>query len=195
MRIFVALDLDEEIRKRIQLFVDEVRGCAPSARWIAPESLHITLKFIGEKPEPSVKQIDGALGQLAFTPFRVTFGGTGFFPTPEAARVFWAGIEAEPGLAELAHKIEDSLVQLGIPKEPRAFSPHLTLARGSGESGAPGRQKGDKPNRQFASLQQRLDHCPPTNFGTMTPQEFFLYRSQLSPKGSRYTKIAQYRLS
>ena len=170
MRIFVALDLDEEIRKRIQLFVDEVRGFAPNARWIAPESLHITLKFIGERPDASVKEIESALGQLAVTPFRVTFSGTGFFPTPKAARVFWAGIEAEPGLSELAQKIEHSLADVGIPKE-------------------------DKPKRQFADLQQRLEHSPPPNFGTMTAQEFFLYRSQLSPKGSRYTKIAHYCLS
>src|SRR6266699_3947647 len=126
MRVFVALDLDEEIRKRIQQFVDEVRGFAPNARWITPESLHITLKFIGEKPEPLVKQIESALGQLAVTPFRVTFSGTGFFPTPRAARVFWAGIEAEPGLSELAASIEHSLADLAIPKEERAFSPHLT---------------------------------------------------------------------
>jgi len=195
MRIFVALDLDEEIRKRIQQFVDEVRGFAPSARWIMPESLHITLKFIGEKPELLVNQIDGALGQLTVAPFRVTFSGTGFFPTPRAARVFWTGIEAEPGLSELAARIEHSLANLGIPKEDRAFSPHLTLARASGGSGAPGWRKGDKPKRQFADLQQRLEQSPPTNFGTMTAQEFFLYRSQLSPKGSRYTKIAYYRLS
>src|SRR5437773_4451739 len=195
MRIFVALDLDEEIRKRIQLFVDEVRGFAPNARWIAPESLHITLKFIGERPDASVKEIESALGQLAVTPFRVTFSGTGFFPTPKAARVFWAGIEAEPGLSELAQKIEHSLADVGIPKEERAFSPHLTLARASGRSGAPGWRKGDKPKRQFADLQQRLEHSPPPNFGTMTAQEFFLYRSQLSPKGSRYTKIAHYCLS
>jgi 2'-5' RNA ligase len=195
MRIFVALDLDEGIRKRIQQFGDEVRGFAPNARWVTPESLHITLKFIGERPDASVKRIENALASLTTAPFRVTFRGTGFFPTPRAARVFWAGIEAEPGLAELAHKIEDSLVQLGIPKEQRDFSPHLTLARASGGSGAPGWRKGDKPNRQFAGLLRRLEQSPPPNFGTMTTQEFFLYRSQLSPKGSRYTKIARYRLS
>ncbi len=195
MRIFVALDLDEEIRKRIQQFVDEVRSFAPGARWVPPESLHITLKFIGERPEPLVKQIESALGSIPVQPFRITFSGTGFFPTPRAARVFWAGFEAEPGLEELAHKVEDSLVQLGIPKEQRSFSPHLTLARASGGSGAPGWRKGDKPNRQFSNLLRRLEQSPPPNFGTMTAQEFFLYRSQLSPKGSRYTKIAQYGLS
>jgi 2'-5' RNA ligase len=195
MRIFVALDLDDEIRKRIQQFVDEVRGWAPSARWITPESLHITLKFIGEKPEPLVNQIDGALGQLAVTPFRVTFSGSGFFPTPRAARVFWAGIEAEPGLSELAQKIEDSLADLGIPKEQRSFSPHLTLARASRGSGAPGWIEGDKPNPQFAKLLNKMQQSPSPNFGTMTAQEFFLYRSQLSSKGSQYTKIARYRLS
>src|SRR5947207_4238417 len=184
MRIFVALDLNEETRTRIQQFVDEVRSFAPNARWIPPESLHITLKFIGEKPDVLVKQIDSALGSLTVPPFRITFNGTGFFPTPRAARVFCTGIEAEPGLAELARKIADSLVELGIPKEQRSFSPHLTLARASAGSGAPGWRKGDKLNRQFAYLQQRLEQSPPPNFGTMAAQEFFLYKSQLSPKGS-----------
>src|SRR5690348_12918616 len=93
MRLFVALDLDEEIRKRIQQFVDDVRGFAPDARWVTPELLHITLKFIGEKPEALVKQIESALGSITVVPFRVTSSHTGFFPTPKAARVFWAGIE------------------------------------------------------------------------------------------------------
>jgi 2'-5' RNA ligase len=191
MRLFVALDIDEEIRKQIQHFTEEVRRLGPHARWVAPESLHITLKFIGEKPDAFVKQIERALNSVTVAPFRVEFTGAGFFPTPRAARVFWVGIESEARLAELASKIEDSLATIAIPKDQRAFSPHLTLARARDASGA----QGDKPNRQFAGLQEHLAKFPAPSFGTMTAHEFYLYRSKLSSKGSTYTKIARFVLS
>ena len=195
MRVFVALDIDEDIRSRIARSVDDLRPYAPGVRWVKPESLHITLKFIGEKPDPLVKQVEQTLSSISVAPFQITFSGSGFFPTPNAARVFWTGIAAQAGLAQLATKIEEALVDVGIPKEERGFSPHLTLARSSGGSGAPGWRKGDKPNRQFAVLQRHLEDSPAPEFGTMTAREFFLYRSQLSSKGSTYTKIARFELS
>ena len=83
---------------------------------------------------------------------------------------------------------------LGIPKEDRAFSPHLTLARGAGRSASPRRSKSDAPNRTFQRLQEKLAALPTPEFGTMTAREFFLYQSQLSPKGSKYTKLARFDL-
>jgi 2'-5' RNA ligase len=195
MRLFVALDIDDDIRSRIEKFADDLRPQAPAVRWVKLESLHITLKFIGEKPDPLVKQIEQTLSSISIAPFQITFAGSGFFPTARAARVFWVGIAAESGLAQLATRIEDALVDVGIPKEERAFSPHLTLARSSGGSGDPGWRKGDKPNRQFAVLKRHLEDSPAPEFGTMTAREFFLYRSQLSSKGSTYTKIARFELS
>ena len=195
MRIFVALDIDEDIRSRIAKFADDLRQHAPAVRWVKPESLHITLKFIGEKPDPAVKQVEQTLSSIPIARFQVTFAGSGFFPTPQSARVFWIGIAEQPSLAQLATKIDDSLAAAGIPKEQRAFSPHLTLARAGGGSGAPGWRKGDRPNRQFAVLQRHLEGSAAPEFGTMTAREFFLYRSQLSSKGSTYTKIARFELS
>ena len=194
MRIFVALDLNQAIRQRIQKFVDEIRSMAPDARWISGESLHVTLKFIGECPDAKWPQIEASLGSVQAEPFQVTFRGAGFFPTPRAARVFWAGIEACDALGELAKTIDESLTGTGIPKEDRAFTPHLTLARTRGGSGAPGRRKEDKPNRQLAKLQDFLTTHPPPEFGTMTAREFFLFRSELSSKGSQYTKIARFEM-
>lgn len=194
MRIFVALDLNQAIRELIQKFVEEIRSTAPDARWISSESLHVTLKFIGECPDEKVRQIEASLGSVQAEPFQVTFSGAGFFPTPRTARVSWAGIEVCDALAQLAKTIDKSLTGTGIPKEDRAFSPHLTLARIRGGSGAPGRRKDDKPNRQFAELQDFLTTHPAPEFGTMTAREFFLYRSELSSKGSQYTKIARFEL-
>ena len=194
MRIFVALDLDPAIRERIQSFVEEIRATAPDARWISGESLHVTLKFIGEQPDTAIAQIEALLQSITAEPFKVTFNRTGFFPTPRAARVFWIGIEGQDALTQLAKNIEEALVTIGIAKEDRAFSPHLTLARIRGGSGAPGRRKDDKSNLQFAKLQEFLATHPAPHFGTMTAREFLLYRSQPSSKGSQYDKIARFEL-
>jgi 2'-5' RNA ligase len=198
MRVFVGLDIDEEIRGRIAEFVGEVRGLAPEVRWVAAESLHVTLKFIGEKPDGVVAEIEKALGMISGESFEISFRGYGFFPTVKAARVFWVGIEAGEGLGLLAGEVEQKLAEIGIAKEDRAFSPHLTLARGGARigsgSGAPGRRSGDRVNQKFAKLQERLSERPSLDFGTMAAREFFLYRSQLSPKGSRYSKVARFEL-
>ena len=194
MRLFIALDLDDAIRERIARFVEGVSNFAPDARWVKPESLHVTLKFIGEQPEAAVEKIKQALAAVSATPTEIQFRGYGYFPTPKSARVFWIGMESGPQLAALAAAIDEKMAALGIPQENRPFSPHLTLARSAGGSGSQRWRKGDGPNRSFSHLQEKLSAFPIPEFGTMTPREFFLYQSQLSPKGSKYTKLANFAL-
>ncbi len=194
MRIFIALDIDDGIRQRIRTFMDGVRGFAPDAGWVRTESLHVTLKFVGEKPPETVEKIKGTLKNVQKPPFEVTFRGYGFFPSPKAARVFWIGIQSGPQLSELAAAIDAATHTLGIPREDHIFSPHLTLARRRGGSGAPGRNRGDGPNRDFQRLQEKLAALPTPEFGTMTAREFFLYESQLSRGGARYTKLERFAL-
>ena len=194
MRIFIALDIDDAIRERIQRFMEGVRGFAPDARWVRPESLHVTLKFIGEKSGDSVEEIKRALASITPQSFELTFRGHGFFPTPKSARVFWIGIEAGPQIASLASRIDDATAALGIPKEDHEFSPHLTLARGGGRSGAPGWRKGDTSNKNFKLLQEKLSVLPAPEFGTMTAREFFLYESKIMRGGSQYTKLQRFPL-
>ena len=200
MRLFVALDIDDAIRDRISRFVEGVQGFAPDARWMKPESLHVTLKFIGEQPEPALEQIKQSLRTVNAAATEIRFRAYGFFPTAKSARVFWVGMEAGPQLAALAATIDEKMTDekiasLGIAKEDRVFSPHLTLARGPGGSGWPRRRKADGPNRTFQRLQEKLDALPAPEFGTMTPREFFLYQSQLSPKGSNYRKLERFELN
>ncbi len=194
MRLFIALDIDEQIRDRLALFMDGVRNFAPDAKWARPESLHVTLKFIGEQPEHSVDQIKHALESVTSAACEIHFKGYGFFPTSKSARVFWIGIDAGPNLVALARAIDDTMPALGIEKETRAFSPHLTLARGAGRSGAPHHRRSDSPNAKFQHLQEKLASLPMPEFGTMTAREFYLYQSQLSPKGSKYTKLSSFAL-
>jgi len=192
MRIFAGIDLDAEIRNKIATFLEGVRPFAPDARWVSAESLHVTLKFIGEQKAEQVEAIRERLKRVQGQATTVRFSGTGFFPTPRSPRVFWIGIEAGPELAKLAGEIDKATEELGIEREDRAFSPHLTLARGGGGSGSPKWRKGDGPNTTFTLLHKRLAAMSELDFGTMTAREFFLYQSQLSPKGSKYTKLERF---
>jgi 2'-5' RNA ligase len=194
MRIFIGIDLDDAIRTSIATFLDGVRGFAPDVRWVSVESLHITLKFIGEQKPEHVDAIRERLKQIEGRPIEIRFAAYGFFPTARSPRVFWIGIDSGPQLAQLARDIDAATAELGIPSEERAFSPHLTLARGSGGSGSPKWRKGDHPNSDFSLLDKRLAAMPPLEFGTMTAREFILYQSQLSPKGSKYTRLQRYEL-
>ena len=194
MRLFIAIDIEDAIRERITRFVDGVLNFAPDCRWVKPESLHVTLKFIGEQPEAAVQNIKRELASIAGSASEIHFRGYGFFPTAKSARVFWIGMESGPQLAELATMVDSKMASLGIPTEERPFSPHLTLARAGGGSGSPRWRKEDKPNRVFQYLQERLAVLHAPEFGTMTPRGFVLYQSQLSPKGSKYTKLARFEL-
>jgi RNA 2',3'-cyclic 3'-phosphodiesterase len=197
MRIFIGIDLDDEIRGKIARFLEGVSGFAPEARWVRPESLHVTLKFIGEQTPEQVDAITQRLRQVHGTAFEISVSGFGFFPTANAPRVFWIGIHSGPALAELAAQIDAAVAELGIPREERAFSPHLTLARAGGRSGDPKWRKGDGANSIFAVLQKRLAamgdlESGTLSFGSMMASEFVLYQSQLSPKGSKYTKLERF---
>ncbi len=192
MRLFIALDIDAEIRRRIAQFMGGVLGFAPDARWVSADSLHITLKFIGEWSPERLDELKRTLAGVRGQPSDITFAGTGFFPGAKSARVFWVGIEAGPEVATLAAAVDAATSSLGIDKEQRAFTPHLTLARTG--SGRPQRMRSDRANPSFLRLQEKLATMPPPSFGTMRPLEFFLYESKLSPKGAVYTKLERFAL-
>jgi RNA 2',3'-cyclic 3'-phosphodiesterase len=182
MRIFIALDIPGEVRTRLAKYAERLRAYAPEARWSRVEGLHLTLKFIGEVKDEKFKQISGALAAIKAAPITVSFSNAGFFPTPRSPRVFWAGVESGQELPALAAAIDNSLEKLGIEREKRAYSPHLTLARAGAD---PGSLKGLAP---------LLEREAPPQFGTMTAREFWIYRSELGRGGSKYTKLERFTL-
>jgi 2'-5' RNA ligase len=165
MRVFIGLDIPDAIRSRIGEYMQSVRELAPDARWVRTESLHVTLKFVGETAENRVMEIQETLRQVKVPPFEIEFKNVGFFPNPRSPRVFWIGIHASEALPQLAAMMEQKLEKLGIAHEEKTYKPHLTLARAS-----PGRATG----RCFTRLQKMLDPDESLQFGTMTAQEFFL---------------------
>lgn len=183
VRLFVALDLTEEIRVRIAELLRQLEPLARSIKWVKPESMHLTLKFIGEQPEEKLTALVEALEAVP-KPGRLElqFRGLGCFPNDRHPRVFWVGIEAPPALGELAAGVERALEPLGIAGEQRAFSPHLTLGR-------------LKDGGQLTALRPQWEAHRAAEFGRLTVWEFFLYQSRLSPHGAEYTKLRRFPLS
>jgi 2'-5' RNA ligase len=181
MRLFTGLDLPAEVVRNLEQLLRQLR---PAARinWSPPANLHITTKFIGEWPEERLVELQGKLAALP--PRRVIavhIRAVGFFPNPHSPRNFWCGIEA-PGLSELAADTDRATAALGIAREQRPYSPHLTLARI--------KERLDlQPLREAIAAQASLE------FGRFEAGSFFLYRSQLRPTGSVYTKLAEFPFS
>jgi 2'-5' RNA ligase len=179
MRLFTAVDLPGEIVTALSRLVNRLRPAA-RIRWSPPENLHITTKFIGEWPDDRLKEMEAALAALpAREPLEIQVRGLGFFPNPHSPRVFWAAVHAPGALAELARETEEALGALGVPKESRAFSPHLTLAR-------------IKEPVPLQALRQAIASLPAADFGAFTADRFYLYQSRLQPAGSVYTRLSEY---
>ncbi|SRR5579864_1445092 len=179
MRLFTAIDLPPEVISNLESLLTRLK---PAARinWSPPENLHITTKFIGEWPEERLHELTAALRALPPRPaIPIAIEKLGFFPNPHAPRVFWAGVHAGDPLVQLARETEDALAALGIAKEQRAYSPHLTLARIK----TPGKQP---------ALLQAVAALPSLDFGSFTADRFFLYRSKTAPTGSVYTKLGEF---
>ena len=191
MRLFVALDIPGGIRQLISAYVDELRRVAPDAKWVRHESYHVTLKFIGEWKK-DVQAVIEALQKIEAPPVTIAIRRNGFFPTSRSPRVFWVGIEGDNNLLPLANKVNEGCFSLGIEREARDFSPHLTLARSG--SGSP-RPKRDEPlASSMKRLAERIATMPRPDFGTIHAMEFFLYESKLSPGGAQYTKLKAFPL-
>ncbi len=180
MRLFVALEIPAAVRENLAALLKSFRAISPQPRWVRAESLHVTLKFIGEMPETKLEAIrnvlDGVRSDQAVT---LSFRELGFFPSEKHPRVFWVGIEASPNLKGLAGDIEGGLEKLGVAREKRPFSPHLTLAR----LPPPG-----LPVKLRAAIRENAAR----DFGSLRTHEFHLIESKLKPTGAEYTTLARF---
>ncbi|MGB8886901.1 MAG: RNA 2',3'-cyclic phosphodiesterase [Candidatus Korobacteraceae bacterium] len=190
MRLFVALDIEPEIRQRIADFRSQMKAFAPDVRWVGPETFHVTLQFLGETTKLEV--IQRALGQVKASAVWLAFRNAGFFPNPKSPRVFWVGIESDQHLQELVNSVAEKLQPLGFKRDAGPYKPHLTLARSG--SGRPRPVPGERAAFGLQHLRVKLESLAPLEFGTMTAREFYLYESKLSPAGAKYTKLARYPL-
>jgi len=125
LRLFVGIPFPPELRLRLSLLCAGV----PGAKWVDPGNFHLTMRFIGEVGEDLAADIDLALARLRGRRFVLRLAGTGTFGNGGGPRRLWVGVERNPALAALRDKIEQALIRIGLPPEPRKFAPHVTLAR------------------------------------------------------------------
>ena len=181
MRLFIALEIPSAVRQNLATLLESMGAITKEPRWVRSENLHVTLKFLGEVAESRVDAVRSALGEIRSNDAVVLeFRGLGFFPNEKHPRVFWAGMEASPNLKTLAGDIERTMEKIGIPREKREFSPHLTLARF------------ERP-RQPEALRKLIADNQQRGFGSLQTKEFHLIQSKLKPSGAEYTTVATFR--
>ena len=125
MRLFVALSLPEIVRQRLSGLANGL----PGARWVKPENLHLTLRFLGEVNNVTAADVDDALAKIRSPGFDLSLTGIGHFGEGRKLRALWVGVDASADLMRLQEKIEQALIRAGLPPESRKFKPHITLAR------------------------------------------------------------------
>lgn len=186
MRLFVAIDISEEVRRALAEACAELKPVAHNTRWVRPESLHLTVKFIGEQPEENLAAIRTALAAVAKpAAFSLGMYGLYFFPEKRFPRVLATFIHGEKGhseMAALAKQIDFQLSPLKIPREERAYRGHLTLARLD-------------PRGQHDALEAALAGMMRREWGEFPVGEFHLYRSELKQGGAVYTRLASFSLA
>ncbi len=180
MRAFIAIEITKEIQETLSKLQAELKTAPADAKWVEPENIHLTLKFLGEVEEQKIPRIIQSLKEVSriFKPFMMELKNIGGFPTIQSPRVIWVGIEkGKEGLHELAASIEDTLVKLKFPKETRKFSSHLTI----------GRVKYIKDKKSFSQILSKAQFSP-------LPQEvksITLFKSTLTPHGPIYEKLSE----
>lgn len=176
-RLFVALDLPPALKQALVRLGGGVEG----ARWMAAETLHITLRFIGEVGREAAAEIDETLAAITAPAFALKIAGVGAYGEGRETRALWAGVERAEPLLHLQKKIDRALEAHDLEPDGRKFSPHITLAR----------LKRARPEQ----VQGFLAHHGGFEGGTLPVQEFALFRSFTGHEGAHYEKLAAYPLT
>jgi len=132
MRVFIAIELPQDIKERLSRLQDKLKGSGADVRWVNPGNIHLTLRFLGEINEESLGKVDGMIREVAKgkPKIKVNLSGLGLFPDTNHPKVIWAGVkEGDSEIKIIAKEIEEKLLGLGIPKEERPFSSHITIGR------------------------------------------------------------------
>ena len=178
MRLFIAVNLPDPVRRSLERAAAPLREAAPAVRWLQPENFHITLKFLGSVADEALADVRSALDAAALrhAPFPMTLRGAGAFPNFRRPRVYWVGVEDDGSLLQLQLEVERTIAPLGFPTEARPFHAHITIGRPNNvpaaqvlAAGAAGEDFRYESKVQVKSIE--------------------LMESKLSPKGARYEAI------
>ena len=176
-RLFVSVELPDGVKQSLARLGNDV----PGARWLEPDELHLTVRFIGEVDGVVFDDVLAALDEVRRAPFALALRGVGHFPPRGEPRILWAGLERSAELKVLHDKVESALVRAGVEPEPRKFTPHVTLAR-----------LRDASNQDVADYLSVRGYFPSRSF---TADRFLLFSSRASVGGGPYIVENAYALS
>ena len=184
LRTFIAIELDETLRIAIGRVQGKFKRLAPpgGVKWVASDSIHLTLKFLGDTPRSRIPQLEAALQAAcaAFAPFEFTVEGRGCFPNIHRPRVIWVAVRDKgQALARLQQDVEKCVAPLGWPTEERGFSPHLTVGRVA--KGA------DRATE--TEIGQIVERSVVEQIGVQRVTAVSLIQSDLRPTGAVYTEL------
>jgi len=179
VRLFFAINLPAGEQERLHRATAHLRAADLPVRWVPPQNLHLTLRFLGSVPGQKVAAVReaGARAASGIAPFDVRLGGIGAFPTTRRPRVIWIGVQKAEPLLELRAALEEALAPLGFTPEDRAFEPHITLGRV---------RDGARP----AQLARLVELAATIHYtGVLPVRSLDLMHSELGPGGARYVRI------
>ncbi len=184
VRSFVAIELPDELKRELDEVVGQLKsaGGQSGVKWVDPQSIHLTLKFLGDVAVDRLDEITVALAEAVrgIPRFRLAVAGLGVFPNPRRVRVAWVGVSGETDVLErLQRRVESALARLGFAAESRRFTPHLTLARI--------RERASPQERQ--RLGQLVDSTSFESRHGISVNAVHLMRSQLTGQGAIYSRI------
>ena len=183
MRAFIAMELSDKMRNELHRLQEKLKEESRDIKWVKPENIHLTLKFLGEIDDERIETVKAALGAISSRnqSFEISLFKLGAFPGLDDPRVIWVGIDKSCSLVEsIALSIEKDLGEKGFPPEERAFSAHLTLGRVKS-----GRNRSDLKNK-LLSIEVGQE--------TALVDRITLFRSTLTPEGPIYAEIAHFNL-
>ncbi|MGB2630994.1 MAG: RNA 2',3'-cyclic phosphodiesterase [Candidatus Omnitrophota bacterium] len=178
IRSFIALELSQEARAELSRVENILKRSGANVKWVRPESIHVTLKFLGYITEDKVDPISKKLEEIASqtSPFDIVLSGIGAFPGWSHARVVWVGIsEGAEQVKTIAGLVEKAMAEEGFEEENRPFKSHLTI----------GRVRSSKEKEALAKDAEAIEVKPVSNHIS----RIILFRSELTPEGAIYTPL------
>lgn len=184
MRVFIAVELPEEVKKEIARIQSKMTDTANKIKWVNSASMHLTLKFLGEVEKKKLNNVFDATQKITaeFDPFFMEIKGAGAFPHVSSPRVIWMGIEkGSSELTRIAGELEEKLLEYGFPREKKRWTPHITLGR-------------IKQLRDKQLIKKLVDREKQTSGGKMRVEDITVMQSRLTPKGAVYTSLKRFSL-
>lgn len=191
MRLFVAVEVCPEVRKKLLEIQEEFQRTSlflNKAKWVKPENLHLTLKFLGEVSQENLNTLRSALIKSiqGVKSFEIEIQGLGCFPQVKSVRLLWAGVSQGAGqLKKLAEEVEKNTASAGFAPSDKTFSPHLTLARFPSYS-----EK--RMSQHLSNFSKKISSYNSLSFGKTTVSKIDLIESVLSASGPHYTALEEF---